>query len=353
MDARTEHFVRRVSRQELALNPYVWTSTYVMYAIFGVSVIVVGQIVPEYDVARVYAVGALLLVWSAVQWRMGAPAIGSRANHVVIAAVYLAVIVGTYAMQPGGAAGLACTMFIGPLAAVRLTDRRQIIIHHVLGTVAVLTPTMLGFVDRTTTLTALGIVPAMWVLGMACMVVLEAAERQGQELEELVRRDPLTEIGNRRMLDQHLAYEIPRHARTGRPFAIVTLDLNGFKLLNDTLGHAAGDALLVNAAERLQRVVRAQDTLTRQGGDEFCVLLPETSRERAERTVFAIRETLSGIDAGGRPLTTGIGVSEFPGDGTDAEQLLRAADERLLEDKLLMRMYARGVTATTSILPPS
>src|SRR5690606_38341563 len=104
----------------------------------------------------------------------------------------------------------------------------------------------------------------------------------------------------------------------------------------DTLGHAAGDQLLCDVARRLQGIVRAQDTLTRQGGDEFCVLLPETSGEQAERTVAAIRDALALMTVHDKPLTTGIGVSAFPIDGTEPEQLLHAADERLLEDKLLM-----------------
>ena len=86
-----------------------------------------------------------------------------------------------------------------------------------------------------------------------------------------------------RLLRERLAYEIARHERHRRPLAVIVLDLDGFKSVNDRFGHAAGDEVLCALAEALTHTVREQDTIVRQGGDEFCVLAPETGRRRGRR----------------------------------------------------------------------
>jgi diguanylate cyclase (GGDEF)-like protein len=158
-------------------------------------------------------------------------------------------------------------------------------------------------------------------------------ERECDALRRSALSDPLTGIANRRSLEQRIDYEISRHARIGHSFALVLIDLDGFKALNDRFGHAAGDDLLREAAGALSRTVRAQDTAARIGGDEFCVLAPETDAHGIMPLEDRIREALAGVTSGVDALSASAGTAIFPGDGTSAESLMAAADQRLLAAK--------------------
>jgi len=165
------------------------------------------------------------------------------------------------------------------------------------------------------------------------VLVLEASERQGGELARLVRRDPLTKLGNRRQLRERLAAELAVHAANERALTVVTLDLNGFKALNDTAGHAAGDVVLQRVADALRMIAGAPAEALRQGGDEFAVLLPDTTAEEARAVTTAISRSLGAITEQGVQVTTGIGVATFPADGTTVDALLDHADHRLRTHK--------------------
>ena len=121
-------------------------------------------------------------------------------------------------------------------------------------------------------------------------------------------------------------YEISRHARTRHGFALVLLDLDGFKALNDRFGHAAGDDLLRETAGALRRTVRAQDTAARIGGDEFCVLAPETGWREAERLAERLGYAVARAVGGLQGLTASIGFAVFPDEGATAEVLIARAD---------------------------
>jgi diguanylate cyclase (GGDEF)-like protein len=165
------------------------------------------------------------------------------------------------------------------------------------------------------------------------IAVRERLEHERDALRDVASSDPLTGVANRRLLLSRAEYEIARHTRTGHSFAVVMLDLDGFKLLNDRFGHAAGDELLCDVATALGRATRAQDTVARIGGDEFCVLAPETDGPHtvplARRITATVREATTGIET----LSASIGVAVFPDDGDSAAALLRAADGRLLDAK--------------------
>jgi diguanylate cyclase (GGDEF)-like protein len=151
----------------------------------------------------------------------------------------------------------------------------------------------------------------------------------------------LTGAANRRSLLARIEYEIARHRRNRRSFALVMLDLDGFKLLNDRFGHPAGDELLREVATELQRAMRAQDTVARIGGDEFCVLGPETTREGAQRLAVRAHAAVSRVTAGVQALETSTGTALFPQDGTTVAGLLEAADDRLLLSKRRRRETAQ------------
>jgi diguanylate cyclase (GGDEF)-like protein len=163
----------------------------------------------------------------------------------------------------------------------------------------------------------------------------ERLERDRDALRTSALTDPLTGAANRRSLLARIDYEIARHARSRHSFALLMLDLDGFKLLNDRFGHPAGDDLLRDVAGALARVIRDQDTLARVGGDEFCVLAPETDDVGAERLIGRVDAAVGRVVAGVDALAASIGAAVFPRDGKTADALLQAADQRLLGAKRL------------------
>lgn len=158
-------------------------------------------------------------------------------------------------------------------------------------------------------------------------------ERERDAARASARADPLTGVANRRAMLERIAYEIARHARSRRSFAVLVFDLDGFKLLNDRFGHLAGDDLLREVTAALQGAIRDQDTLARMGGDEFCVLAPETSDSGAHTLATRATEAVGRVTAGIDALGASAGTALFPGDGRSPMALLHAADERLLEAK--------------------
>jgi diguanylate cyclase (GGDEF)-like protein len=183
---------------------------------------------------------------------------------------------------------------------------------------------------------------ALLVPATSVAVLLALRERLEAQREALRRSsltDPLTGLANRRSLLSRIDYEISRHSRVRRPFGVMMLDLDGFKALNDRFGHPAGDDLLVDVAAAIARAIRDQDTVARMGGDEFCVLAPETdlagTEQLAERVLDAVATVTAGIEA----LGASAGVAVFPTDGNHATRLLEAADQGLLAAK---RRRGRG-----------
>lgn len=183
-----------------------------------------------------------------------------------------------------------------------------------------------------------GTLPPLWLAVLvpaACLLVLHGMRsrlrRELDAMQDAAFSDPLTGVANRRLLLSMAEYEIARHHRAQREFAVVMLDLDGFKLLNDRYGHAAGDQMLCDVAVQLTRALRSQDTVARLGGDEFCVIAPETGNPRglAEKILEAVQ---AAADGNGQ-LRTSLGLALFPHDGTTIESLLRVADERLLAAK--------------------
>ena len=175
------------------------------------------------------------------------------------------------------------------------------------------------------------------VIGGACAAVLvgarERIERERDVLHDFALSDPVTGIANRRSLLIRADYEIARHRRSQRSFALVMLDLDGFKQLNDRFGHAAGDDLLRDVALALSHAMRDQDTVARFGGDEFCVLAPETDERGSARLAAKVSEAVREVSVGLEAVAGSVGVSIFPADGATATDLMHVADERLLEAK--------------------
>jgi diguanylate cyclase (GGDEF)-like protein len=155
----------------------------------------------------------------------------------------------------------------------------------------------------------------------------------------LAHHDPLTGLANRTLLAERVEDALARARRAGSKLAVLCLDLDGFKAVNDLHGHAVGDSLLREVASRLQRSVRDIDTVARLGGDEFVVLQidpvqPRSARQMADRLVAILAEPCDlGIEDTRPMVTASIGVALFPDDGATVDELLRNADTALYRAK--------------------
>jgi diguanylate cyclase (GGDEF)-like protein/PAS domain S-box-containing protein len=159
-----------------------------------------------------------------------------------------------------------------------------------------------------------------------------------RELRQLADHDPLTGLFNRRRFEQELARHVAEVGRYGPRGALLVLDLDQLKQVNDTVGHHAGDELIVGVATLLRERLRASDIVARLGGDEFAVLLPNAGAREAELIatdlIRAVRESASTNAHGGdRRVTTSVGVALFGIDGLTGEQILVAADLAMYEAK--------------------
>ncbi|GAA3448448.1 GGDEF domain-containing protein [Dactylosporangium matsuzakiense] len=183
--------------------------------------------------------------------------------------------------------------------------------------------------------------------------------RVHEEAQRLSLTDPLTGLSNYRYLRESLRREVERASRFGRDLAVLALDLDHFKEVNDGYGHAAGDAVLAEFARRLRAEIREVDFAFRQGGEEFVVLLPETDESGAatlaERLGVAVRRTpVLVVSAGGNPaprrvpVTVSIGIAVFPHHGATGAAVLEAADDALYAAKAAGRdTYRLAVAGPT------
>jgi diguanylate cyclase (GGDEF)-like protein len=183
-----------------------------------------------------------------------------------------------------------------------------------------------------------GFLSATWVLVGLKKRLLAAELHQ----RDIANRDALTGVANRRHFEAILQRELARRTRpAGRrgadqsPLALLVLDLDDFKRINDSHGHPVGDAVLCQVAERTQSILRSTDTLARVGGDEFAVIAPGAQGEGSRRMAEAIRDAVGThySDSGTPTPSASVGWAIFPEDGEDFESLMRAADERMLERK--------------------
>jgi diguanylate cyclase (GGDEF)-like protein len=179
----------------------------------------------------------------------------------------------------------------------------------------------------------LAIVATMAIAAVLVSHLRERLEAGREAYERLAALDPLTGVGNYRMLHERLAYEIARHERHERRLAVILLDLNRFKDVNEIHGHLEGDRVLREVARALAGAVREQDTVTRQGGDEFAILAPETSTVEVMALAGRIGRELERIPVRPEPVSASIGWAIYPDDGRSADLLLRRADQGLREGK--------------------
>jgi diguanylate cyclase (GGDEF)-like protein len=159
-----------------------------------------------------------------------------------------------------------------------------------------------------------------------------------EEARALADRDPLTGFYNHRYLHERFGEEVVRAQRSRRPLSVLMLDLDDFKLVNDTLGHLYGDRVLAWTAELIRSTLRASDIAARYGGDEFAILLPDTDLDAAGHAAERIRVAFAAGafedgEHGAVPVSVAVGAATFPEDGRSATELIAAADARLYAEK--------------------
>jgi diguanylate cyclase (GGDEF)-like protein len=171
-----------------------------------------------------------------------------------------------------------------------------------------------------------------------CLPALANAVRM-ERVRELVIKDDQTESYNRRYLDSFLTEEVERARRYGTVLSVIFLDLDNLKEINSLHGHAAGSTALRELAKRVMLAIRGSDKLFRYGGDEFCVVLPETDAVGAYELAQRLRQTIAArpfeLDAGHEAsLTASLGVACFPLHGDSGVSLMKAADQAMCRVKL-------------------
>ena len=190
----------------------------------------------------------------------------------------------------------------------------------------------------------------------AAIAILNA--RSHAAVSHQARSDSLTGLPNRRALDEHLDEEINRSKRSGIPFSVVMMDLDGFKVINDTLGHEGGDEVLRALSRSFQKALRATDFLARYGGDEMTIILPATDWPQVLIVTEKIQEELRQLffeKPGGGQFSISVtgGVAVYPLHARESAGLLRTADEALYRAKLHRRgEFIQGRTGTGALPPP-
>ena len=172
-----------------------------------------------------------------------------------------------------------------------------------------------------------------------CEIIVEdvTAQRASEDhLRHLAATDALTGLANYRRLSETLESEIKRSERTARAFAVLLFDLDGMKRINDSDGHLAGNRALCRVADIFRFSCRSIDTAARYGGDEFAIILPETSAKEADGVGRRICERLSN-DCEEPQLSVSVGIAVYPEDGTTIETLLQAADRALYKMKQMQK----------------
>jgi diguanylate cyclase (GGDEF)-like protein len=257
---------------------------------------------------------------------------------------------------PGLGAVLPLEFLVVPVllwAGVRFTPREAATATLLISAMAVRgTLAGLGPFAYTVAADSLVLVQAFMVVSAASTLMLAAvvAERRNValDLRRLSESDGLTGLANYRRLHEMMALEIRRYGRTERPFALLLMDLDELKKINDRYGHLGGNRVLVRVAEAMRATCRAVDTPSRFGGDEFAVILPETDFAEAWAVAARIQDRLASSPE--EPLVAiSCGVASYPRDGETPEALLEHADRALYAMKRYPRDARRPLSTASTV----
>jgi len=280
--------------------------------------------------AAVYLLPLLALVSGTIVWALSTR-LPRRGLHVVAVVATLEIAL-TAALADQIFASYYT--FIAIFAAYVFTRRREIAAHIGFAALAAFAPVIYETEARRENLIEWFILFPTLVLAGGAVAFLREQLRASEERYRLLSEcDPLTGVGNYRMLSAHVPRELRRHARFGHPLTLFVIDLDDFKRVNDSYGHQRGDAVLQAVGRALEGAVREHDIVVRQGGDEFAVVAPETGEEAAQQLAARLRTAVAAIIEDGTPVGASLGCARYPDDADTLEGLLAAADARLREVK--------------------
>ena len=244
---------------------------------------------------------------------------GAAAGTYSVMFIWVAIVAACVADRKGLAAQICWTLLTYGVAIVALEDES-------LGWSPVTRFVLTGFAISASGVAVSWLVEGRRSAEAGLQREIETRKELQQALEHLANHDPLTGVANRRRLEEHLDMVLADAARTGAPLCLISLDLDGFKNFNDEHGHAAGDRLLKSATSAWISVLRADDLITRMGGDEFLVVLPNCSFEVSSEVAGRLCEAVPD----GQSCSAGVTVWN----GTDtADEFLLAADNALYRAK--------------------
>ena len=299
-------------------------SLFGVVAVVGILPFAIYRFVNGQVLAGCVDVGILLAILGCVihAWRGGNL---DRTTMVVVVSclvgsVWIASLVGT----PG-----VMWMYVVVMASFLLVERKAALL---LSSVAVLALVLDGQAF-TSTIERFGFLASSGVVSLFAFIFALRTETQKSQLETLASRDPLTGTLNRRALEQELRTVIEAHRRSGTSYGLMMLDLDRFKSINDTQGHEAGDAVLVNFTALVQSCIRNLDQMYRIGGEEFVVVLPGAKVQGLARICESVRARVDdGLSSQGQPITVSIGAAELK-DGEESADWLARADLALYRAK--------------------
>lgn len=327
-------------------------------ASIGVASLAFGGLVSAADAPRVWltwwlgdAVGDIVIAPALIIWIGVKPApVWTRAQLIEGLALLLVTVGVTYALFGGvfPSRHYPLTVLLWPVmiwVAFRFGPREAATAMLVVSAIAISqTLSRVGpfsVYEPNESLVLLQVWTGITAVTSLVLAAVVAAQRDIQGTwRELAVTDPLTGLANHRQLIQALEGEIRRSRRTAQPLAVVLLDLDGLKQINDRYGHLAGSLAIRRVAEALLGSCRATDTAARFGGDEFALVLPETGEAAAWHVARGVADRLA-TDAEKPNLSISVGVAVYPGHGETVEALLNAADVALYESK--ERRKARSV----------
>jgi len=329
-------------------------------ASIGIASLAVGGLLSWDDAPRVWltwwlgdAVGDIVIAPALILWIGVKPAPG-WSRRQTLEAIAAALITGlvTFAIFGGlfPARHYSITMLLWPVmiwVAFRFGPRETATAILVVSIIAI-SRTLHGFgpygdLSPGESLTLLQVWAGITAVTSLVLAAVVAAQRDIQGTwRELAVTDPLTGLANHRQLVQALEAEIKRSRRTAQPLAVVLLDLDGLKQINDRHGHLAGSLAIRRVAEALLGSCRATDTAARFGGDEFALVLPETGEAAAWHVARGVVDRLA-TDAEKPNLSISVGVAAYPGHGETVEALLNAADVALYETKERRKSRSAGL----------
>ena len=276
--------------------------------------------------ATIYLLPLLAVVSGLITWALSSKLPRSALHVIAVIATFEVALTAALADQIFS----IYFTFIAIFAAYVIESRRAITIHVAFVSLVAFAPLIYDpDAARENLIQALVLVPTLVISAGAVAFLRERLAASEDRYRQLSEIDPLTGVGNYRMLSQRVPQELRRHRRHGRPLSLLVIDLDDFKRINDSYGHQRGDHVLQEVAAALLGGIRDHDIVVRQGGDEFAVVAPETDEEDARHLSSRLCQAVKGVSPDGISIGASIGCAFFPADAETLEGLLAAADARL------------------------